>query len=394
MDPIKIVLGILLVIVIVHNIRQSRRIIKKNEELASLKGVYGLPLLESAFEAYKAQQLVGDSVKAFFAAESDKFKLPEVPETCPHCGAKYSGGHAAPGDKMVLGMRQFYTCGASIAVLKDEIGWYVRLKNCASLGKSFIKYPVFHGELVKIKAKHIAGTPEKDGNPLAEKAEIQKVFQLDLMNVDGRPNLNGDVFPRSAFIDEFIANKDTALEISIGEPIFSHVLRSDEIKFADPPIKLRDIMIPGRCSGSIPITKMKFRGKSLVRSLTEGTLVMDTILSLKKKLRAVGVEPEVVLFAPDVFEKFAKECDVGSLLKLASNSDNTLQEIVGLSFNVLNNLPRGTVYVTTHEEADFIRESLEGASGPGRIVHSRHETSVEAMNEVLHEQYDKEEEDD
>lgn len=81
-------------------------------------------------------------------------ELPETPETCPNCGAKCSGGSTVPGDKMKLGLRVFYACGASIALQEeDENGQHVMLKNCSSIGESIIKYPIILGRLVCITIK-------------------------------------------------------------------------------------------------------------------------------------------------------------------------------------------------------------------------------------------------
>jgi hypothetical protein len=83
-------------------------------------------------------------------------ELPETPETCPNCKAKCIGGSTVPGDKMKLGLRVFYACGASIALQEeDENGQHVMLKNCSSIGESVIKYPVILGRLVYVTSKLI-----------------------------------------------------------------------------------------------------------------------------------------------------------------------------------------------------------------------------------------------
>ena len=80
--------------------------------------------------------------------------LPKTPETCPKCGAKYSGGSTAPGDHMQPDMRVFYMCGASIS-LKD---WgkddpCVLLKNCSELEEPVEIYPVMSGHIVYVLKK-------------------------------------------------------------------------------------------------------------------------------------------------------------------------------------------------------------------------------------------------
>jgi hypothetical protein len=56
----------------------------------------------------------------------------KVPEKCLCCKSKWNGGSAIPGDTMEIGLRVFFSCGASLSVAEDlGCGCYMlRFKNC------------------------------------------------------------------------------------------------------------------------------------------------------------------------------------------------------------------------------------------------------------------------
>ena len=76
---------------------------------------------------------------------------PPTPETCPNCGAKYSGGSTAPGDAMKPDLRVFYICGASISMQLRPDNKLLMLKNCSKLPESVKRYQYENGKWVDIE---------------------------------------------------------------------------------------------------------------------------------------------------------------------------------------------------------------------------------------------------
>lgn len=68
----------------------------------------------------------------------------KCPNKCPICGAGWIGGHCKPGEKVMVGLRTFFNCGASMSI-KDS-GWpeyrgdlFLMVKNCTSLEELYGK---------------------------------------------------------------------------------------------------------------------------------------------------------------------------------------------------------------------------------------------------------------
>lgn len=67
------------------------------------------------------------------ARKLQNFNLPLVPDKCPICEHPYHGGTVVPGRRMGLGLRVFYTCGASVSVSDLGDGMFQMLiKNCGT----------------------------------------------------------------------------------------------------------------------------------------------------------------------------------------------------------------------------------------------------------------------
>lgn len=59
------------------------------------------------------------------------YDYPKVPETCPACRCRWSGGHEIPNGRMQEGLRVFYDCGASLSCKHLGDGAFQFLfKNC------------------------------------------------------------------------------------------------------------------------------------------------------------------------------------------------------------------------------------------------------------------------
>jgi hypothetical protein len=156
-----------------------------------------------------------------------------------------------------------------------------------------------------------------------------------------------------------------------GNPVLVTAEKAQELmnsgktcRMADPPW-LRDwsksVLLPGRSSERVAIGKLKHEGPSLLRTLMEKSpesRALDMIEDLKRKFEKTGITPQLILMGRGVEAALIEECKVEPHLRNKLNPDD---KILGLSFVVLDDLPRATLFLTTEKEGRRIISQVAGA---------------------------------